>query len=162
VIRLEARLRDRESPAPVAGLLTPRNADPVFARPLKMLRTAYRDWLAQSGEKLGWNFWDDSPAPAWLRLSPDDKLRRSKAAVADGCRALGLADSGVEVLEVLNDCRLVLAATPATLKPEFAPGMLKLEGLVKRTLDHRIELQLESLEDRNRRAQRTARADKQL
>lgn len=160
VIRLEFHLRDRLVPAPVAGLLTPRNADPVFARPLALLRAAYREWLSKSGAKPGWNDWDDKPAASWLALAPGERLARTKAAIADGCRALGVPAQGVEVLDLLNDCRIVLAAAPETISPSFAPRMLALEGLAKKSLDPRIELQLESLEDRNRRAQRTARTDK--
>ncbi len=160
VIRLESRLRDRSVPAPVTGLLTPRNADPVFARPLAMLRSAYREWLSKSGAKPGWNYWDDKPAAGWLSLAPTERLARAKAAITDGCRTLGVAAEGVEVLNILNDCRIVLAATPETIKPAFALKMIKLEGAAKKKLDPRIELQLESLEDRNRRAQRTDRTDK--
>ena len=160
VIRLESHLRDRSVPTPVAGLLTPRNADPVFARPLALLRAAYREWLAKSGAKPSWNDWDDKPAAAWLALAPGERLARAKAAIADGCRELGVPAVGVEVLDLLNDCRIVLAAAPETIKPSFARRMIALEGLAKKSLDPRIELQLESLEDRNRRAQRTARTDK--
>lgn len=160
VIRLESRLRDRSVPAPVSGLLTPRNADPVFARPLAMLRSAYREWLSKSGAKPGWNYWDDLPAAGWLGLTAAERLARAKKAIAEGCSALGVPAEGVDVLDVLNECRIVLAATPETIKPAFALKMIKLEGLAKKKLDPRIELQLESLEDRNRRAQRTDRTEK--
>lgn len=161
-IRLEARLRDAGAPPPVTGLLTPRNADPAFAPPLALLRAAYKKWLAQREAKPGWNFWDDRPDAAWLALSPETRMARAKAAVADGCRALGTAQEGVEVLDILNDCRIVLAATPETIKPSFALQMIKLERAVKKAIDPRIELQLESLEDRNRRATRTQRTEKLL
>lgn len=160
VIRLESRLRDRSLPAPTIGLVTPKNADPVFEVPQKMLRAAYAAWAAKTGANPGWNYWDDLPSAAWLALSTDTRLVRARAAVHEGCRQLGVYEGGVELLEILSDCRIVLAATPETLKPGFAPLMLKLEGLVKSRLDPRIELQLESLEDRNRRAQRTERTDK--
>lgn len=160
LIRLEAKLRDHSVPAPVVGLLTPRNADPVFAQPLAMLRAAYKQWLAKSGAKPGWNFWDDTPAAAWSALSQEEKLRRSKDAVAAACKELSISTQGVEVLEVLGGCRIVLAANPETIKPTFAPQMLHLESRVKAKLDPRMEVQLESLEDRNRRAVRTQRTDK--
>jgi hypothetical protein len=160
VIRLEASLRDRAVPAPAAGLVTPKNADPAFAIPEKMVRAAYRDWAAKAAAQPGWNFWDDQPAAAWLTLSSEEKLARARAAVLEGLRELGAPEAGVEILEILHDCRIVLAATPETIKPAFAAQMMKLEGKVKAKLDPRLELQLESLEDRNRRAARTARTDK--
>lgn len=160
VIRLESKLRDRSVAAPTVGLVTPRNADPIFTAPEKLVRAAYREWAAKTNAHPGWNYWDDLPAAAWLALSPADRLARAKAAVHEGCRELDVYEGGVEILEILNDCRLVLAATPETLKATFAPLMMRLERRVKALLDPRIELQLESLEDRNRRAQRTDRTDK--
>ncbi|HEX4048188.1 MAG TPA: hypothetical protein VH309_10160, partial [Elusimicrobiota bacterium] len=152
LIRLEALLRDRSVAAPAAGLVTPRNADPVFAVPEKLIRAAYRDWAAKTGAEPGWNFWDDSPSDAWLKLTAEERLSRAKAAVLEACRELGVPEAGVEVLDVLNGCRLVLAAAPETVKPGFAPRLMRLEERVKSKLDPRLELQLESLEDRNRRA----------
>ena len=143
MIRLEAILRDRSVPSPVRGVLTPRNADPVFARPQKMLKDAYRAW----GVRAGWNFWDDSPGAAWLSLP--DRLARTQEVLTAGCASLGIPK--VEVLEILQDCRIVLASAPV------APHLIRLESLVKQQLDPRLEIQLESLEDRNRRAARTQR-----
>jgi hypothetical protein len=162
VIRLEARLRDRGLPSPVRGLLTPRNADPVFARPLAMLRAAYRRWSSKFGAAPGWNFWDDKPAAGWLALPQNEKLARAKAAVAGACRTLGIPAEGVEVLDLLGDCRIVIAYTPQTASSSFAKGMFALERALKAKIDPRIEVQLESLEDRNRRADRTQRSDRQL
>lgn len=162
VIRLEALLRDPRRPPPVRGVITPRSADPAFALPQSMLRAAYRHWAAKTGARPGWNFWDDQPAAAWIRLPGAEKLERSRSCVLECCRELGIGEEGVEVIDLLNDCRIVLAATPEAVKPSFAPRMMALEKLVKARLDARIELQLESLEDRNRRAERTARADRQL
>lgn len=125
-----------------------------------MLRAAYRLWLVKSGAKPGWNFWDYEPAADWLALPPAERLARAKTAIADGCRTLKVPPQGIEVLELLNGCRIVLAAAPETIKPSFALQMIKLEGLAKKALDPRIELQLESLEDRNRRAARTDRNNK--
>ncbi|MBI3565978.1 MAG: hypothetical protein HY079_12330 [Elusimicrobia bacterium] len=160
VIRLESSLRDRSQPSPARGVVTPKTADPAFDAPQRMVRAAYGEWARKTGAKPGWNFWDDQPSAAWLALSPAERLARAKAAVAEGLRAVGAPEAGVEILEILNDCRIVLAATPETVKPDFAPKLLRLEGLVKAKLDPRIEVQLESLEDRNRRAERTARTDK--
>lgn len=162
VIRVEARLRDQSVPRPVAGLLTPANADPIFALPQRLVRGLYRKYLEATGAKSAANFWDDSAAASWTALSAEDKLKRARAAVAEACQALGLPAQGVEVLEILGGVRLVLAHTPVTSKPVFAAPMMKLEGLVKKSVDARIELQMESLEDRNRRAERTARGDKAL
>ncbi len=160
IVRLEAHLRDRAKPSPARGVVTPRTADPAFALPERLVRAAYADWAGKAGAEAGWNFWDDRPAAAWLALPAEEKLSRAKTAVAAACGTLGVDAAGVEVLELLNECRIVLAATPLTIAPEFAPKVMRLERLVKEALDPRIEVQLESLEDRNRRAQRTQRTDK--
>ncbi len=160
VIRMEASLRDRSVPAPVEGLLTPRTAGSLFEAPERLVRVLYRERVAKTGEKAGWNYWDDAAAEAWGALPEARKLEKAKAAVAEAARALGLPPEGIEVVEVMGGVRVVLAHTTVTAQTAFGASMMRIEGLVKKALDARIELQLESLEDRNRRAQRTARTGK--
>ena len=160
VIRLETLMRDKTAPRPVTGVLTPRNADPIFETPQRMVRSLYAKYASLKKLKPEPNFWDDIPAEGWRSLPPPEKLARAKAAVLEACRSLKVSSEGIEVLDVIGDARLVLAYGPATGQISFGETMMRLEGLVKRRLDPRIELQLESLEDRNRRAARTDRDGK--
>ena len=160
VIRLEALLRDRKLPPPVRGVVTPFNADPSFERPQRMLRALFKAYAEKTGKAAQPNFWDDGPCEAWRALSSAERLARARAAVADGCRELGLDKDGVEAIEMIGETRVVLAHVPAASAPHFAPAMMRLEKILKHALDPRIEIHLESLDDKNRRAQRTRRPDK--
>lgn len=160
VIRLEAKLRDRTQSPPVSGLLTAHNAEPLFDIPQKMVRSLYREYLARSGRKPEANFWDDTAGPAWASLSAEEKLQRAQASVQEACRNLGISPDGIEVLDILGGIRFVLALSPATADIHFGARMMRLESLIKKALDPRIELQLESVEDRNKRAARTDRSHK--
>ena len=157
IIRLEALLRDRKAAAPVRGVVTPRNADAIFNRPQKMIRELFKAYLAKTGGRAGPNFWDDGPCETWRALSGAERLSRARAAVEEGCREVGLGEAGVEVVEMIGETRVVLGHVPAASHANFAPAMMRLERLLKHALDPRIELHLESLDDKNRRAQRTHR-----
>lgn len=156
LIRVMEALRDKSLPIPVKGILTPDNADPVFALPQRLIRAIFHHWAKATGWKPVWNMWDDAPLPAWKALSEAEKTSRAQKALRIACRDLGLQEDA-EVVSVLNDVRLVLHFVQAKDKPPFAPGMIALELRLRHDLDPRLELQLEGLEDRNTRIQRTAR-----
>lgn len=157
LIRVMESLRDRTLAVAVPGILTPDNADPVFLLPQKLVRAIFRDWAKATGWKPEWNFWDDGPQAAWKSLPEAEKLSRARGAMKDCCRALGLQEDA-EVVGVLGDVRLVLHFVQDKAKPSFAKGMIELERRLKKSLDPRLELQLEGIEDRNTRIQRTGRS----
>ncbi|MBI3297908.1 MAG: hypothetical protein HYZ75_07080 [Elusimicrobia bacterium] len=156
LIRVEDRLRDRAKAKPVAGILTPDNADPAFRLPQRLIREVFRDWAKAAGWKAAPNTFDDAPRPAWLAFSEAEKLERLRPALQDACRALGLQDD-VEAVAVLNDVRVVLAFVQDAAKPPVGARLIELERRLKAALEPRLELQLEGLSDRNARIQRTAR-----
>ncbi|MDX6770459.1 MAG: hypothetical protein SF051_13065 [Elusimicrobiota bacterium] len=156
VIRVMEALRDKSQKPPVAGILTPDNADPAFALPQRLARAVFRDWAKATGWKPSWNMWDDAPRPEWKALSEAEKRGRAEKALRSACRDLGLQEDA-EVISVLQDVRLVVNFVQDKTKPSFARGMIALERRLRKDLDPRIELQLEGVEDRNTRIQRTAR-----
>lgn len=161
VQRVEAAFRDPSAPPPARGIVTPRTADPAFGVPERLARAAYAAWTAKAGAEKGWNYWDDRPAAAWLALSAGERLSRARAAVAKAAAELALPADASEVVDLLNECRIVLAPSRSG-DPALGPKLLKLEVALKAALDPRIEVQLESVEDRNKRAERTDRGDKPL
>jgi hypothetical protein len=149
VIRAEAALRDKSKPRPVAGILTPDNADPLFRVPTKLVRDIFKQWAKATGFKPAWNMWDDKPGPMWGTWSEEERRRMAGA----------LLGKDVEIVAILNDVRLVVHSDDK----DFGRKMISLERKLKDSLDPRLELQLEGKEDRNQRISRTKRsADKKL
>jgi hypothetical protein len=155
-IRLEAALRDPSKPSKVKGLLTPETADPMFALPVKLIRQIFADYVNANNIEVTRNFWRDPVPSEWLALSPEAKLKEAQGIFNEGCSALGL-QGDVVITEIKNDTRLVLNYKQDKTKPDFGRSMIKLERWLREKMHFEVELQLESIEDRNRREERTKR-----
>lgn len=157
VIRAEALLRDPDAPPPVAGIVSPRNADPIFALPLELIGAlrALVGPLPVPPEKRG--AWDDRPAAAWLVLGHETQAARVQAALEEAVRAAALDVPAPEVVEVRDGFRVVLAPREAAHRTALGRALIAIERAVQAALDPRLELQFESLGDRNRRAERIIR-----
>lgn len=155
-IRLEALLHDPKVPMKYKGLNTPEIADPIFETPTKLVRQIFAEYLKKTGNKPIRNMWRD-PIPAhWKNLPEQNKVMEAQKVLLQGCKELGLQES-VMVTKVLNDTRFVLSYTQAPDKPDFGRAMIKLERWIRARLGFEIELQLESIEDRNKRVERSGR-----
>jgi len=156
VIRLEALLRTGDRPGRVKGLFTPEMGDPIFAIPSKLIREIFNEYRKTAGGELQRNFWRDPVPKPWKAMSSIAKLERAQGLVTKGCIRLGLQMS-VQVIDIKNDTRLVLSYTQDPTKPNFGHHMIKLERWLRSELGFEVELQLESIEDRNKRVQRSGR-----
>jgi hypothetical protein len=155
-IRAEHALRDQNRPRPVKGLLTPENADPHFAAANKLVRTIWYNYLKATGQEAKRNFWRDPIPESWLNLSDDDRLKAAYKAVLEGCTHFGL-QTDVLVPEIKADTRFVLSYSQNKEKPDFGRHMIKLEKWLREKMGFEVELLLESIEDRNKRVERTKR-----
>lgn len=155
-IRLEAQLRDPSKPIKVKGLLTPETADPIFATPTKLVRQLWQNYLAKTGVEAQRNFWRDPVPKAWLSLSPEEKMKHAQMKLTEACREFGV-QVDVLVTEIKNDTRLVLSYKQNPEMPNFGHAMIKMERRLRAQMGFEVELQLESIEDRNRREERTKR-----
>lgn len=155
-IRLEWRLRDHKMPRKVRGLLTPENSEPLFGIAENMVRHIYTDYLKATGQESKRNFWRDPVPGDWLELAYEDQVKKAQAKLIEGCRMMGLQED-VQVVKLLNNTRFVLSYVQDKTKPDFAWAMIKLEKWLREQFHFEVELQLESIEDRNRRVERTKR-----
>lgn len=155
IIRLEYKLRDFGLPHPIAGIITPDNADPAFAEPQGMVRSMYKQYIERTGAKQERNFWDDAPADVWKKLDTPDKMERASFALEKALTELKLGDAQCDVVDVKDDVRIVISYTSGA--NDLAPNLIKLERVLRNTLDPRLELQMESIVDKNKREMRTQR-----
>jgi hypothetical protein len=151
VIRLERALRSPQEAAPVKGVVTPENSDPLFLVPLKLIR----ELVAEGGR----NTWRD-PLPAhWLSLPREDKEKKAAEALTQTLRDLGVPDPGVELVEVKNDRRFVVTYPSSPANKYWHYHLIDLERALRGRLGFELELQLEDIADRNKRVERTKRTD---
>lgn len=155
-IRLEVLLRDPAKPLKVKGLLTPETADPIFATPNRLVRQLWQSYVTAKKLEPKRNFWRDPVPTSWLELSYEDKMKQAQIVLVEGCRHFNL-QVDVLVTEIKNDTRLVLSYKQNPEMPDFGRHMIKLERWLREKMGFTVELQLESIEDRNRREERTKR-----
>jgi hypothetical protein len=66
----------------------------------------------------------------------------------------------MQPVEIRGNTRIVFAGSAHFGKKSFGHDLMRLERELKHRLEPRLELTLESLEDRNKREARTKRAEK--
>ncbi len=154
-IRLESELRDPRIPPRVRGLSTPENSEPLLQGPILLARKIYQDFLSKTGQENKRNVWIDPLPEFWLNLDSSQRLVRVQNSMARFSEQLGLGPSQINVLSLINNTRAVLSFTQTPNCPSVAAKQIELEMLVRNDLGVPIELISESLEDRNKRVERT-------
>jgi hypothetical protein len=138
-IHLEAALR-APGVRPVAGVVTPRAAHPMFALPTALIRQALASYRTRTGYSEHINRHDPGPGPAW----------REASAAQRSARIAALAGEGVELVAIEHDVRLVFALPDALDGAARQPLLLDLEARIKRQVDPRLEVFAEERKDRNK------------
>lgn len=155
VVRLENDLRDETKVPKGRGIIVPSNADPVFVVCQHLVRDAFRQYSNTTSIELPRNEWRDPIPEAWLSksiLERQQLLERELGALSNN-RDLGVT---FKVIEILNDTRVVLSAEIKSLKgKDYAAALIPLERALREKFNVEIELQMESIEDRNKRQSRT-------
>jgi hypothetical protein len=156
VLKLEYRLRDKSLPHEMPGILTPKNTDPVFQVALDLVREIFQKYRKSTNYEFTRNFYVDVVQPSFAQLSKDEKIQKIQTTLNKVCQELGLQED-VEVVDFKPDARAVLSYKQAKDKPNFGKYMLKVECSMQNLLEPRLELVLESVDDANKRKERSVR-----
>jgi NifU-like protein involved in Fe-S cluster formation len=144
VLRLEAALRDPTAPPPVPGIILPQAAHPRFALPTALIRDVLAVYRARTGYAELRAPYHLAPAPAWLAAPPAERHARLAAAIA------AAGEPQVIVTAIEHDVRVVLAL-PEELSSNARQSLLmRLERVIKRDVDPRLEIHAEERKDRNK------------
>jgi hypothetical protein len=150
VIRLEHRLRDRAHPRPVAGIVTPESADPIFAP----LTGAVRELLAQYRRRTGYaetdNRFDPEPGTAWKALGPEQRLGRLQAALDELVTGRGLKPGDVVCTRLDRSTRATVEFRVELSAKRKALMMMDLERGLKDTVEPVLHLYQEEMHDKNK------------
>lgn len=152
--RLIARLSAPEAQRPVAGIVLPDNADPLFRLPKAMARQLLVEWRALTGYAGRENAFTTAPDSAWATLAAP-----ARAAAVQSLLELGEADAGVPAggLRLMamepnilgHEVRAIVAFAEGVV-PDDKPGLARRgELLLKRRLDPHLEVYIEELKDQN-------------
>lgn len=149
VITLELQLRGRYRPHPVAGIVLPRNADPMFDVPERLTRAL----LAQYRETTGYdeieNFYDCGPGTEWLNATGEERINRLQAVAADVCADLPLEAADITFVNIEYDVKITVDLNHE-LPDVDKPGIIRtLERAIKENIDGRLELSYVEMKDAN-------------
>lgn len=148
-IRLENLLRDRAAPPPVAGIVQPENADPAFARLLRLARRILDTYVRLTGYRPQENHEDVRASEAWLAAGPAERVRRILAVVPERHLETGLRKADIQIKGIEQDTKVFLAL-PENVPPATRQTFLAwLESEVQSRVEPRLELYLEYARDKN-------------
>lgn len=162
VLTFEANLRSRNCPAPVLGVITPMNADPLFLVLVRLVRDVYRQWQASQG--IGQSSGDSRnvftrlSSARWAGLTPSERLAevsRRLPGILDGLKIKG----DLKLLTIRGDTRLVFERSDVVRLSWTGRDLMAIERELKTTIEPQLELVLEGLEDQNHREGRGARRE---
>lgn len=149
-LRVERLLRNPNLPPPVPGLVTPKSADPEFAW--------LHDFLSQLNSasilpKV--NTWIDPPSSQWATQSSAEQLDLINTSIPMVLPAVGWQGRPPRAVAIEHRSRVVLSYDTTRDIRNEGGALMALERTLKHTIDPCLEIVLESLEDRNRREERS-------
>lgn len=158
VIRLENSLREEGYAPKGKGIILPQNADAMFQPCLKLVREIFSNYRETANASIVRNEWRDPLPAGWISSPIEQRKNDVESALRTLCESRGLQDVVVSVVDVKNEKRFVLAyQQQAGAQNNFAYALIQLEKKLRTLFGLELELQLESLEDKNKREGRTKR-----
>lgn len=152
--RLITRLAAPDAPRPVAGIVLPDNADPLFRLPKAMARKLLVEWRELTGYLGRENEFTTAPDSAWAKLAAPERAAAVQALLEagdadDGVPPGALRLAAMEPNILGHDVRAIVAFAEA-VAPDDKPGLARRgELLLKRRLDPHLEVYVEELKDQN-------------
>lgn len=144
-IYLEHELRDHSQPPPVPGIITPENADPVFAVPTLLVRNLMAEYRQRTGFAATVNFYESLPSAQWQALSEDERIRRVKIALDHHQAGRGMEVASLEGLK-----RIVVKFSGEHDSSTKQRQLIQVENYIKSTIDPALQLYMLPKLDQNK------------
>ena len=143
-------LRDPDIPAPVQGILTPRNAGTHFTAPLRLLSLLRREAEARFGRHTDTNFFDRPYSDNWKALGEEGKRNLVLPLIAGFKQRNGYADASFSLAEIDQYDRLFLVFGDEIAVWDKPRILMDLAHWLRAQTGERIELFAEVAKDANR------------
>jgi hypothetical protein len=144
-IKLENKLRDHTQSAPVAGLVTPENCDPVLGVAVRTMRSLLTTYGERTSYGLTPNTYVRPASHRWTCLSPDDRLQLVASAI-DEC----FGTDGIVLLDLEGERRVIVGLSNGTSHGRQAgPQLLRLERHLQSAVEPVLEVHLKARADLN-------------
>lgn len=148
-IQLIERLRDPDQPRPVGGILTTRNAGPVFGMLERLARAIYAEHVGATDLKPGPNHWNPRLPAEWARKRKEEQIEVLKPILAAQLCDEGLdADAG-QITGVERGLRVTMAFGPGVAAQRKPALLMRIERRIRRETGGRLEVFAEEMHDQN-------------
>jgi len=145
MIYVERQLRDPSQPAPVPGIVTPENADPIFSSPTLLVRELLACYRRRTGFNSTENFYDLPPTMEWRALPEKEKVGKVQAAISR--HPLG---GGMEAVRTEGLKRVSVRFQPGLGPSPKASHLMQLEAYLQSEVEPTLELETEPRTDANK------------
>jgi len=149
VFALQA-LRDPDVPAPVSGIVTPRNVGACFAIPLRLVAAVRREAEERFGRHTDTNFFDRPYSETWKNLDKQAKRDLVLPHIESFKAANGISDNAFELVDIDQYDRLFLILTDEIAVSDKPMLLMKMERWLRKKTGERIEIFTEVVKDANR------------
>jgi len=147
-INLEYKLRDQTVYAPVPGIVTPENADPIFRYPQTLIRKIFKLYREEQMYSPTINFFDRQLSEGWLSLSGADRLKKTRGLLKNFLSQAKIEDK-LEVFEIDKDVKLIIRAVKRFEKTDLSKILMDFEKILKQELDENLYVEFEEVKDLN-------------
>lgn len=147
--RLMEALRDPDAPPPVPGVVTPRNASPIFAALLEAGRELLRAHADRTGAMPPDSTHHPAPSPAWAAMGDDARLAAIREALGAACEEAELDPSEVEAAGVRDVIKVRLDFADSVPIAQRRRALLRLEAALQRLVEPTLVVEREARRDLN-------------
>jgi hypothetical protein len=145
-----ARLRDPEQARPVSGIVTPWNADPLFHRPMRLIRRIRDNHAARRPAASVENFWNPTISKDWLRLDTAAQIARVEQILTDFRAERDLAPGSLVAVGIENNIRVLLAFSEEVGYAQKPSLLMDAERKLRAATGDRLEVFAEEMADENK------------
>jgi len=139
VIRLEYRLRDPRIRPNVAGIILPRNADPLFQKAQEFVAGIWeKSGLAT--QKTGINFFDPGPSEKWKKMKPAEREQACQKVCDSQSEHLLHYTGGIKVVDAHKDYAVTIRFEGDASVALKRKATLELERALRNECDSRLEV----------------------
>jgi hypothetical protein len=145
-----AAQHDPDQARPVPGIVTPWNADPLFQRPMRMIRRIRADYAARRPSASVENFWNPTISKDWLRLDEAKQLACVDEILSAFLAERGLVSGNLVAVGIENNIRVLLAFSEEVGYAHKPALLMDFERKLRTATGDRLEVFAEEMADENR------------
>jgi hypothetical protein len=150
VHRVMDLLRDPEAPPPVRGVITPRNASPLFFDLLDASHRLMRAFVEHTGEPVPDSTYHAPPSPRWAAMSDADRIAEIREALVLVCAALGLDPTSVEASGMRGVAKVRFDFADSVPIGARGGALLRIEAELQRRVEPSLIVEREAQKDLNK------------